>query len=168
MSHDQESLTSLANSFQNVPPPLSRRNDFSQILEIALDEHNWRVRCENSNSPRIAIFQESEKRLSDVVEASNERYSRFKTFLNYSGTLQIQKNSILVECECTHSIQSWQLVDQCGFHNKEGGYTAFCIVGDCVWDYQTVVFCIQLLSTSAFVHKWRSVKRTEKNVRHVS
>ncbi len=82
--------------------------------------NNWRVCCENSNSPCIAIFQESEKRLLDIVWAGNERYFGFKTFLNYGGTLQIWKNSIPVECECAHSMQSWQLVDLCGFHNKEG------------------------------------------------
>ncbi len=72
---------------------------------------NRRVRSENSDSPRVAIFQESEKRLSDIPGAGNERYSGYKTFLNYSGTLQIRKISILVERERTHSAQSWLLVD---------------------------------------------------------
>ncbi len=69
------------------------------------------VRCENSNNSHTATFQESEKRLSDIVGAGNEQYSGFKTFLNYSGTLQIQKNSIPVECKRANSMQSWQLVD---------------------------------------------------------
>ncbi len=73
---------------------------------------NWKVCSENSNSPCITIFQESEKkRLSDIVGAGNERYSGLKTFLNYTGTLRIRKISIPVERECTHSMQSWQLVD---------------------------------------------------------
>ncbi len=49
--------------------------------------------------------------MSDVVGAGNERYSGFKTFLNCSETMRIQKNSIPVEREHARSMQSWQLVD---------------------------------------------------------
>ncbi len=57
---------------------------------------------------------------------------------------------------------------QRGWISSVNVHTALCIVRDCVLDCQTVAFCIELLSTYAFVHKWRSMQRTEKNVGHVS
>ncbi len=128
-----------------------------------------------SNSPRVAIFQESEKRLSDVVGAVNERYSGFKTFLNYSGTPQIQKNSILVERERTHSMQSLATGGLVWFSQQRGWVfsvnvrTALCIVEVIMyWITKRLYFAFSFSVLELLFTNGRSMKRAEKNVGHVS